>query len=79
MGDLAHVRGSRMAALGGSRQGFRELRGLPRKGRWPNPCGLESWNRGFLRLCNIVCFAPIAGSSERTQSWGEGARVYACR
>ena len=23
MGDLAHVRGSRMAALGGSRQGFR--------------------------------------------------------
>ena len=79
VGELAYVRSSRVAALGGSREGLCELRGLPRKDRRPNPRDAESWSRGFLRIRNIVCFAPTAGSSERAQSWGESTRVYACR
>ena len=79
MGELAHVRSGRMAVVGGSQQGFRELGGLPRKNRWPNPCGVESWGRGFFRVCNVVLFAPTARSGGRAQSWGEGARVYAYR
>jgi hypothetical protein len=79
MGELANVRSGRMAVVGGSRQGFREFRGLPRKDRWPDPCGVECWGRGFLRVCHVVLFAPTARSRGRAESWGEGARVYACR
>ena len=73
MGELAHVRRGRMALIGGSQQGFRELRGLSRKDRRSNPCVLESYSRDFLRIRNVVCFAPTARSGGRAQSWGEGA------
>jgi hypothetical protein len=79
MGELAHVCGGRLSAVDGSRQGFRSVCGLPRKDRWPNPCGVESWGRGSLRVCNVVCLSPNARSGGRAQSGGESARVYACR
>ena len=79
MGELAHVRCGWLAVVGGNRQGFRELRGIPRKGRWPNPRCVEFCCRGFLRVCNVVCFAPSARGGGRAQRWGEGARIYPCR
>ena len=79
MGELDDVHGRRMAVVDGSPQGFREFRSLPRKDCRPNPCGVEPWGRCFLRICNVVCLAPIAGSGGRAQSWREGARVYASR
>src|SRR5215472_6953408 len=79
MGELAHVRRGRMALVGGSQQGFRERSGLSRKDRRSIPCVLESYSRDFLRIRNVVCFAPTARSGGRAQSWGEGARIYSCR
>src|SRR6516164_10005336 len=66
LGELVDVRDSRMAVVDWSAQGFRELGPLPRKSRWPNPCGVEPWGRCFLWICNDVCFAPITSGGGRT-------------
>ena len=60
VGELVDVRRGRMAVVGGSAQGFRESTSVPRKDRWPDPCGAEFGGRGSFRVCNVVCFAPIA-------------------